>query len=228
MEKYSRTRTAIASKAETEDDIGFRFDESMQRWVRDDRFKGKSMTLVRPKSGMPYTVWPVMHTYLVQKGLQSINQQRAIDLVNSGKATLVDVRLADDFKDQHAEGAVNVPMYRITAGNGGWDKFKRFAMASLFMKATERDPEFLANFEKVVPKNKKVVIMCAVGGTLETIVKVETTGKQCKDPERNFGRETRSLKACYELMKAGWKDVMHLEGGLSSWRYEGYPLESSN
>lgn len=40
-------------------------------------------------------------------------------------------------------------------------------------------------------------------------------------------RETRSLKACYELMKAGWKDVIHLEGGLSEWRHKRYPIESS-
>lgn len=38
------------------------------------------------------------------------------------------------------------------------------------------------------------------------------------------GRETRSLKACYELLRAGWKDVVHMEGGLSQWRYEGLPL----
>ena len=39
-------------------------------------------------------------------------------------------------------------------------------------------------------------------------------------------RETRSLKACYELLKAGWKDVLHMKGGLSTWRYDGYPTES--
>lgn len=38
--------------------------------------------------------------------------------------------------------------------------------------AAERDPEFLQKFEKVAPKNKKVIVMCAVGGTLDTIVKV--------------------------------------------------------
>lgn len=27
---------------------GFKFDGSMQRWVRDDRFAGKSMTTVQP------------------------------------------------------------------------------------------------------------------------------------------------------------------------------------
>ena len=52
----------------------------------------------------------------------------------------------------------------------------------------ERDPAFLANLEKVAPKGKKVILMCGMGGSLDTVVRVETTGKQCNDPERNFGR----------------------------------------
>ena len=63
-----------------------------------------------------------------------------------------------------------------------------------------------------------VVIACAVGGTLDTVVRVASTGKQAKDPDRSFGRETRSLKAVYELMGAGYSNVLHLKGGLSQWR----------
>jgi hypothetical protein len=57
-----------------------------------------------------------------------------------------------------------------------------------------------------------------VGGTLDTVVRVASTGKSAKDPDRAFGRETRSLKACYELMTAGYTGVIHLKGGLSQWR----------
>lgn len=53
------------------------------------------------------------------------------------------------------------------------------------------------------PRLPAVIIACATGGTLDTIVRVATTGKSAKDPDRAFGRETRSLKACYELMNAG-------------------------
>ncbi len=52
----------------------------------------------------------------------------------------------------------------------------------------ERDPAFLANLERVAPKGKKVILMCGMGGSLDTVVRVETTGKQCNDPERHFGR----------------------------------------
>lgn len=63
-----------------------------------------------------------------------------------------------------------------------------------------------------------VIVSCAVGGTLDTMVRVASTGKSAKDPDRAFGRETRSLKACYELLTAGYSGVVHLKGGLSQWR----------
>ncbi|EIE21109.1 hypothetical protein COCSUDRAFT_17882, partial [Coccomyxa subellipsoidea C-169] len=67
---------------------------------------------------------------------------------------------------------------------------------------------------------------CGRGGTIKTGFGNEKTGKFFKDdPERAFGIESRSLKACHELFEAGFKDVLHLEGGLSQWRHEGYPIE---
>jgi hypothetical protein len=46
------------------------------------------------------------------------------------------------------------------------------------------------------------------------------------DPERAFGRESRSLKAIYELYDAGWSlnNIRHVEGGFQQWKYVGLPL----
>ncbi|WPT14114.1 Rhodanese-like domain-containing protein 14 [Picochlorum sp. SENEW3] len=207
---------------------GFVFDPSMQRWVRAPNKKiDRSMLVVTPKSGMPYTVWPVMYTYLARKKLKSINQDQALAEMKKG-ALLLDVRLAMDFENQHAQGAENVPLFRITAGNSSWDNVKRVVMAGLNMKATERDPDFIENVNALVKNNKrrKIIVMCNIGGTLDTVIKVASTGKLTKtDKDRSFGRESRSLKACYELLRAGYKNVVHLEGGLSEWRYKGYPLD---
>ena len=76
-----------------------------------------------------------MHTFLVKKGLKSIEQDEALRLMARG-AVLVDVRLPEDYALQHCAGAVNVPLFRATAGDSGWDKAKRFIMASIVMKAT--------------------------------------------------------------------------------------------
>lgn len=33
-------------------------------------------------------------------------------------------------------------------------------------------------------------------------------------------------EACWFMLQAGFTNVLHLEGGLSQWRYDGYPVES--
>jgi rhodanese-related sulfurtransferase len=208
-------------------DPGFRFDPNFQRWVKAPRLAGKSNTTITPLSGPAFTAWPVMHYFLTEKKLKSVDKSEAIKLMKKG-AALVDVRLSGDFDIEHAEGAVNVPLYRLTAGDAKFDKVKRVIMNYvLFMKSTESNPDFLSQAAAVLGKNKrkKVIVMCAAGGTLDTVTRNDVTGKTCKDDkERAFGRETRSLKGCYTLMMGGYTDVVHLKGGLGEWRYDGYPL----
>lgn len=218
------------SSSQRKGKVGFKWDPANARWVRDDRFAGlaadQSVTLIKPKTGSAYQAWPVVHTTLTDAGLKSVDVQEAAKLQRQGW-TLVDVRLASDFERQSAAGSVNVPMYRFVAGNGLWDNLKKVAMAGFAMKATERDPDFIANFCKVVKKNSRVLVMCAVGGTLDTNVSYRRDKKLFADPERAFGRESRSLKAIYELFEeGGWSlgNIRHVEGGFQVWRYEGLPL----
>lgn len=171
-----------------------------------------------------------MHTYLTQKKLKSCSIDEARVLMDKG-AVLLDVRLAVDYENQHAQGAKNVPLFRITAGNSQWDTIKKVVMAGLNMKATERDPDFVKNVDALVQgkKRTKIIVMCAIGGTLDTVVKVASTGKITKtDKDRSFGRESRSLKACYELMRAGYTNVIHMEGGFSQWRHQGIPWQMND
>lgn len=172
-------------------------------------------------------MWPAMHKYLTDKKLKSLEIEEALKLMEKG-AMLMDVRLGLDYENEHAEGAVSVPLFRLTAGNEKWDKIKKIVMAGLNMRPTERDPNFLENATAAVGgnKRKKVIVMCTVGGTLDTVVRVSTTGKStATDKDRAFGRESRSLKACYELMQGGFTNVLHLKGGLGEWRFQGYPIE---
>jgi rhodanese-related sulfurtransferase len=210
---------------------GFIWDGSMQRWRRaKNRDVDPAQLTVTPKSGMPYTVWPVMHTYLTQKKLKSCTIEQAQADSKKRNTILMDVRLAVDFEKQHAQGAQNVPLFRITAGDSKWDNIKRVVMAGLNMKATERDPDFIKNVDALTGgrKGTKIIVMCSIGGTLDTVVKVKSTGKStATDVDRTYGRESRSLKACYELMRAGYRNVVHMEGGLGEWRYNGLPLEEN-
>jgi hypothetical protein len=41
--------------------------------------------------------------------------------------------------------------------------------------------------------------------------------------------ESRSLKACYELLENGWSagNIRHVDGGFQTWRYKDMPMEST-
>lgn len=186
---------------------------------------------------------------------------QAEKLSKSG-AVFLDIRLADDYEEQHIKGAVNVPLFQPVQGNTFWDTTKRFVMATAFaMRATggnlqrslaasweieratiqfcamclqcsahcvalavnasdtcifgkimnlglrgaERNPNFAEDAAKVLKKNQKIIVYCGIGGTIEVGVKpwAPDRTKSYDDPDRSFGRESRSLKACYELMVVG-------------------------
>jgi hypothetical protein len=57
--------------------------------------------------------------YLVQKKLRSVDQDEALALMKRG-ATLLDVRMAADFAKERAAGAVNAPLFQLTAGDAAW------------------------------------------------------------------------------------------------------------
>ena len=73
-------------------------------------------------------------------------------------------------------------------------------------------------------KSDTIIVACTLGGTLDTMIRVEGK-KPFPDKDRTFGRESRSLKAAYELVQAGYKNVLHLEGGLNEWFYQDLPTE---
>mmetsp|Transcript_30908 Transcript_30908/g.67517 ORF Transcript_30908/g.67517 Transcript_30908/m.67517 type:complete len:162 (-) Transcript_30908:894-1379(-) len=152
-------------------------------------------------------------------------------------AVLLDVRETPQYNKVHATGAINVPMFIPVQGNSMFDNAKRLAMAAFAMQATERNPRFIEEVQAKIPKNKQVMIICGSGGYMYTVVKTSSGSvgkyggrikeKTFADPERAFGKESRSLKAAYELItNGGYKKVLHVEGGLNVWRSEDYPLES--
>ena len=71
--------------------------------------------------------------------------------------------------------------------------------------SAERNPNFRQDALAALPKNKTIAVMCSLGGTMLVGTKPrEMSGKVFKsDPDRAFGRESRSLKACYELYEVG-------------------------
>mmetsp|Transcript_2077 Transcript_2077/g.3800 ORF Transcript_2077/g.3800 Transcript_2077/m.3800 type:complete len:98 (-) Transcript_2077:236-529(-) len=95
-------------------------------------------------------------------------------------------------------------------------------------RSTERDPEFPQKvMEAVGGKNKPLILYCGMGGSLETKTRSSKAAYKegFEDVEKSFGKESRSLKACFELINAGFSNVKHLAGGFSTWRFEKRPVE---
>ncbi len=97
----------------------------------------------------------------------------------------------------------------------GWDlasSVRRAAFAFFGIFGTERNPNFLDEVLARVPKNKEVVLLCEMGGSMENKSGTKT------------GFQSRSLKALYCLRKAGYSKLYHMEEGIGGWQRAGYRM----
>jgi len=151
-----------------------------------------------------------MVTELRESGLKSTPPTEVQKMQKQG-ALIVDVRSPSQYGQCFIEDSLNVPLYRQIQGWGLAANVRRAAFAFFGIIGSELNPEWLAEMEAQVPKDKKLVVTCARGG------KINAKGTK-------FGFESRSLKAVFRLRNAGYKNVQHLEGGISQWEREGLPV----
>ncbi len=116
-------------------------------------------------------------------------------LKQSADAVYVDVRTEGEFAQGHPAGAINIPVVFIK-GPG----------------QMQVNPDFLDVVDKVLPKNKKLVVGCLSGG--------------------------RSMRACEMLEDAGYTDLTNVVGGfggqrdqsgavvVTGWRDSGLPVST--
>lgn len=225
----------LAKEGKASESIGFRFDPATSKWIRDDKsgdkianWADKGGAIERPLSGGAYTVWPVVYLTLLDRGLKQVDAKEALELVKDKGAVLVDVEVERIFKKGTMEGAVNVPLYQPVAGNALMDNLKKISMAAMGMQATERNPDFVKIAQERLPKDKPLIVACNRGGSMKTTVSKQKNGyvKVYEDPDKSFGIESRSLKACYELFQANFTNIYFLKGGINQYQYEGYPMGS--
>ena len=109
---------------------------------------------------------------------------------------LLDVSLASRFEKKSAKGSINIPLYQPIEGSHfrklvclktlfeGWDVpsiARRVAFAFFGIPGTERNPDWLEDVESTIPKDKEVVVLCELGGTLEKKAGMDT-GFQSRFP----------------------------------------------
>jgi rhodanese-related sulfurtransferase len=223
----------LAKEGKASENIGFRFDQGTMKWVRDDKsgdkvanWADKGGAIERPLSGGAYTVWPVVYLSLLDRGLKQVDSKEALKLVEDEGAVLVDVELERRFEQGTMNGAVNVPLYQPVAGSAIMDTIKKISLAAMGMQATERNPDFAKVAQERLPKDKPIIVACNRGGSMGTTVSKQKNGyvKVYEDPDRSFGIDSRSLKACYELYQANFTNIYFLKGGINQYQHEGFPM----
>ena len=117
------------------------------------------------------------------------DQARKI-LEESKDAVYLDVRSTPEFANGHAAGAINIPLMNYNQGSG----------------MMTPNPDFQQVVESVLPKGKKLVVGCQMGG--------------------------RSQRACELMQQLGYQDLSNIRGGFGGspeqpgWAQLGYPVST--
>ncbi|KAL4534462.1 hypothetical protein Ndes2526B_g05400 [Nannochloris sp. 'desiccata'] len=158
--------------------------------------------------------WEIMSTSLRKSGLKMVSPQEvAFALKRGGK--VIDIRPQVEYSGGRIPGAVSIKFFRLIEG-WGLMKIARRGVYAFFgiLNGTEFNDRFFDEFETEVPrKNETVILYCNIGGTLDP------TGPS------EFGQQSRSLSAAYELLRAGYKNVQVLKGGYNEWKKSGRDIE---
>ena len=134
-------------------------------------------------------------------------------------ATVIDIRPRDEYDNRRLEGSVSCQLFRRIDGDSGSQRWRKAGFAFFGITGSELNPDFLDEVAEQVggpaagggfqlpwqsSGSSSVVLVCWTGGTLEE--------------SRNFplGKQSRSLTAAYQLVRAGYRNVSFVGGGLSA------------
>eukprot|EP00240_Pyramimonas_obovata_P004242 CAMPEP_0118931620 /NCGR_PEP_ID=MMETSP1169-20130426/7898_1 /TAXON_ID=36882 /ORGANISM="Pyramimonas obovata, Strain CCMP722" /LENGTH=347 /DNA_ID=CAMNT_0006874139 /DNA_START=154 /DNA_END=1197 /DNA_ORIENTATION=+ len=159
--------------------------------------------------------------------LTGIGAEEANTAMEKGELTLLDVRSPDDGASDIAwmnsgffiagtmrlgvvPGAVNVPLYSLINGMNLYKQIRRIGFSYVFgvLNGQELRMEFVQEVQERFPdQSTPLVVFCdSSKPTMEKAI------------GRDFGIRSRSLQACYYLMRVGgYTNVRYLEGGFPGW-----------
>jgi rhodanese-related sulfurtransferase len=163
------------------------------------------------------TEWSVARKSLADFGLESVSSYNASNMVKDGKAVIVDVRTKQAYEIEHVEPSMSLPLYvRAKGGEGSFAK-KVF----LGSKTTRKNEDFAADAKALLgDEQRTIIVACSTGGDLANNSNGNGSGNE-------FGRDSLSLRACNELIGAGYTNVRHLGGGIAAWTAEGLAVAGS-
>ncbi|PSC67375.1 rhodanese-like domain-containing chloroplastic [Micractinium conductrix] len=146
--------------------------------------------------------WEMISKSLKKAGVAFVTP----DAAARARTPVVDIRPDNEYKKGRLPGATNCQYYRSIEGWSPDKIIRRLGFSFFGVYGTEANPDFLAQVAAAQPKkNGGVILVCNVGGSLTP------TGPS------EFGRQSRSLTAAYELVQAGYSNIKVLENGYYGW-----------
>lgn len=71
-----------------------------------------------------FVLWAVFFSMEARRGGQTVSPQQATNMVNREDAKVVDVRDADEFRQGHIAGSINIPFSQLAERMTELDRFK--------------------------------------------------------------------------------------------------------
>ena len=183
----------------------------------DDATTTLTMVKVRPGQGKDAPTFPEMCEYLVGSGrCEGISPKEFKTRYYDGgetttkkkKVTCVDVRQPLEFSEWRVPPFESCP-YQIPSKNA----FRRMSGYALSIKGglKERDEAFVEKCAEMTGKDvDSTVVVCDLkGGSIRNAQSSETSNRGVIDRSDSF-----AVRACYELVQAGFADVKFVEGGF--------------
>ena len=176
---------------------------------------------VRPGQGSNAPKFPEICDYLASSGkCEGISPEefkeryyhRLLVEKKSGsgrkKVTCLDLRQPLEYEDWRVPPFASCP-YQIPSKN----TFRRVSGYALSIKGglKERDEDFVRNCYELCERDlRSTVVVCDLkGGSIRNAQSSETSNRGVIDRSDSF-----AVRACYELVQAGFQDVKFVEGGF--------------
>ena len=193
---------------------------------------------VIPAFGEGSPVWPLIHADLKSgkfgSAVRTVSVADAKVLLAKG-ASLADVRPRIEFEEFRAgiDGDNSLDVRNVPYMVPHRSAVKRWQGMMLCTKdgLKQRDWRFTRSFAERFPdKSAPIIVGCKTGGDIAMEpIRIETdpttgrTRQVIPEGSSQYGDKSKSnsLMAIYELQQAGYKNLYHLDGGVTKWCVDG-------
>ncbi|KAL4430353.1 hypothetical protein ABPG77_002159 [Micractinium sp. CCAP 211/92] len=163
---------------------------------------GVQISGMRPTSPK---AWELISKTLKKNGVSFVTADAVEAAIKRG-TPVIDIRPSNEFQRGRIPGSVNCCFYQPIEGWSPDKIIRRAGFAFFGVYGTEANPDFVEEVAAAAPKkNGGIILVCNIGGSLD------------KTGPSEWGRQSRSLTAAYELIQSGFTNIKVLQDGYGGW-----------